>query len=245
MKTNKTTPHIQIQKTSDHDLFTSFTSNSEIDPKHVAQLVKSISSRNLLHINPILVDSKMRIIDGQHRLEAARILKVPIYYIVSDEVDRLDISALNPNQKNWNALDFINFYTIEGKVEFLKLSKFLNAYPNLTISAALTIISSTLTRNTKELKQGSLDIDNLNFAHQIAQALAVLNKKYQHLFIYDSRFPVALARAFQDENFKLDSFIKKIDLNPRAFVRCTTVKETGKMIEEIYNYRASKNTITV
>jgi hypothetical protein len=235
----------QIQKTSDHDLFTSFTANREIDEKHVNQLVKSISSRNLLHINPILVDAKMRIIDGQHRLEAARRLKLDIYYIVSDDVGRLDISKLNSNQKNWNTMDYINFYTIDGKVEFLKLSKFINTYPDLTISAALTIISGNFTRNTKNIKEGVLDVDNINFGHQVAQALAVLNKKYQHLFIYDSRFPVALAKAMNDENFNLDTFMKRIDINPRAFVRCTTIKETGKMIEEIYNYRTSKNKIAV
>jgi len=233
----------QILKTSDHDLFTSFTSNREIDEKHVAQLVKSITSRNLLHINPILVDSKMRIIDGQHRLEAARILKTDIYYIVSDDVDRLDISKLNSNQKNWNAMDYINFWTLEGVPEFLKLSKFLNTYPDLKVSVVLTIISSKFTRNTSATKEGVLDVDNINFGHQVAQALAVLNQKYQHLFIYDSRFPVALGRAMKDDNFSLDTFIKRIDLNPRAFVRCTTTKESYKMIQEIYNYRTSVNKI--
>lgn len=233
----------EIKKTSDYDLFCSFTSNREIDEKHVAQLVRSISSRNLLHINPILVDSNMRIIDGQHRLEAAKILSVEIYYIISDDVDRLDISKLNSNQKNWNTMDFINFYTIEGKPEFLKFSKFVSSYPDITISAALTIVSSKFTRNVKEVKNGILDIDNINFAHQVAQALAVLNKKYQKLFIYDSRFPVALGMAMRTEKFNLDTFINKIDLNPRSFVRCTTTKETFTMIREIYNYRSSANLI--
>lgn len=232
-----------ILKTSDYDLFTTFTSNREIDEKHVAQLVKSIMARNLLHINPILVDSKMRIIDGQHRLEAAQTLKLDIYYIVSDDVDRLDISKLNSNQKNWNTMDYINFYTIEGNVEFLKLSKFINNYPDLTISSVITIISSKFTRNTNDIKSGILDTENINFGHQVAQALAVLMKKYQHLWIYDSRFPVALAKAMKHENFSLDTFISRIDLNPRAFVRTTTTKESCGMIEDIYNYRTRVNSI--
>jgi hypothetical protein len=235
----------EILKTSDYDMFTSFTSNREIDSKHVNKLVKSIQSRDLLSINPILVDSNMRLIDGQHRLEAARILKVEIYYIISNEVTRLDISKLNSNQKNWTTMDYINFYTIEGKVEFLKLSKFLNSYPDITISAALTIVSSTFTRNVTAIKNGQLDVENLNFGHQVAQALAVLNKKYQLFWIYDSRLPVALATAMKDDKFDLDTFIKRIDLNPRAFVRTTTVKESCKMIEEIYNYRTRVNSISV
>jgi mannose/fructose/N-acetylgalactosamine-specific phosphotransferase system component IIB len=235
----------EFLKTSDYDLFISFKSNREIDYKHVAKLVKKIQKRNLLHINPILVDSKMRIIDGQHRVEAARILQVQIYHIVSDDVARDDISMLNSNQKNWSGMDYINFYTVEGKPEFLKFSKFLYAYPDIKISAALTIISGKFTRNTAATKEGILDIENINFGHQVGQALAVLNKKYQHAFIYDSRFPVALVKAMQHKNFSLDTFIKRIDNNPRAFVKCTTTKEAGKMIEEIYNYRTSVKQIEV
>ncbi len=235
----------EILKTSDYDLFSSFTSNREIDEKHVAQLVKSITKKNLLHINPILVDNKMRIIDGQHRLEAARLLKIDIFYILFDDADRQDISKLNSNQKNWNTMDYINFYTIEKRPEFLELSRFISLYPDIPISAILTIVSGKFTRNTTEIKNGVLNIENLDFAHKVAQSLAVLNKRYQHLFIYDSRFPVALAKAMNNENFNLDVFIKRIDQNPRAFVHCLTNKESGKMIEEIYNYRTSVNQIKI
>lgn len=234
-----------ILKTSDYDMFSDFTSNRELDETHVAQLIKSISARNLLHINPILVDSKMQIIDGQHRLEAARRLALEVYYIVSDDIGRLDISKLNSNQKNWNTMDYINFYTVEGNPEFQKLSKFISNYPDLAVSAAITIISSKMRRNTNDIKNGILDTENLNFGHQVAQALAVLMKKYQHLWIYDSRFPVALAKAMKHENFSLDAFISKIDLNPRAFVRTTTTKESCAMIEQIYNYRTRINSIDI
>jgi hypothetical protein len=235
----------EIQKTKDYDLFTSFTSNREVDDKHVDQLVRKIQKKNLLALRPINVDSKMRIIDGQHRLEAAKILSEYIYYLISDDVNQEDISNLNSGQKNWNTMDFINFFTIEGRPEFLKLSKFMNTYPDLTVSSALTLISGTFTRCTQNIRSGVLDVENLEFGREVAEALIILNKKYQHSFIYDSRFPVALAKAMKHENFSLETFIKRIDNNPRAFVRCTTSKESGKMIEEIYNYRTSKNQITV
>ena len=235
----------EIQKTSDYNLFTSFTSNREIDSKHVNRLVRAILSRNLLHINPILVDTQMRIIDGQHRPEAAKILKVPVYYIVCDTLKREDISRLNSNQKNWNTLDFINFYTIEGKIEFLKLSKFINHYPQLSVSAIICIISENHSRNTKSIREGILELDEIEEGHRIAQACIVLHDKYASDFVYDSRFPVAFARALKHENFDLETFIKRIDINPRAFVRCVTIKDSMKMIEEIYNYRVSKNLISL
>jgi hypothetical protein len=236
---------LQIQSTKDYDMFSSFTSNREVDQKHVNGLVLKIRKKNKLPIRPILVDSKLRIIDGQHRLEAARILGTEIYYSVSDNVTQDDIAELNPGQKNWNTMDYINFYSIQGKPEFLKFSKFLSTYPDITISAALSITSGTFTRNSKAIREGDMNVDNIDEGIKVAQALIVLNKKYQHFWIYDSRFPVALAKAMMNECFSLEQFIKKIDINPRAFVRTTTVKESGKMIEEIYNYRNSVNKIEV
>ncbi len=234
----------QILSTKNYDMFSSFTSNREVDQKHVNSLVHKIQKKNLLHIRPMNVDSKMRIIDGQHRLEAAKTLGVDIYYSISDHVSQEDIANLNSNQKNWN-MDYINFYSVQGKAEFLKFSKFLNTYPNITISAALTIISGTFTRNTAAIREGFMNVDNLEQGKKVAEALIILNKKYQHLWIYDSRFPVALAKAMMNECFSLETFIKRIDINPRAFVRTTTVRESGKMIEEIYNYRTSVNKIAI
>src|SRR5258708_17508951 len=37
---------------------------------HVKRLVKSIQTRNLLHLRPIAVDETMAVIDGQHRLRS-------------------------------------------------------------------------------------------------------------------------------------------------------------------------------
>lgn len=91
------------------------------------RLVASIRKRNLLHVNPIVVDKDMRVVDGQHRLEAASILGVEIYYI-EENIDRRDISMLNSNQKNWNAMDYINFYTVEKNSSFIQISSLVNKY---------------------------------------------------------------------------------------------------------------------
>lgn len=71
----------QILKTSSYTRFNSMRGNRKVSERHVRSLVNSISNRNLLAANPILVDEAMNVIDGQHRLEAARKLNTPIYYI--------------------------------------------------------------------------------------------------------------------------------------------------------------------
>lgn len=231
-----------MEQTKDYDQFKDFSSNREVDPKHVKRLVNAISKRNLLHVNPIKVDENMRVVDGQHRLAAARILEVPIYYEKGD-ITRRDISMLNSNQKNWTAMDYINFYTVEKNGAFIQLSGLINHYPEIAISALLILSSSEGRRDLVQLKDGYLDVLNIEHCRKVCDLCRDLFRKFQTRFVFDSRFPLALSVAIQDENFKTETFIEKIEGNPRAFVPCHTKVQYMEMIEEIFNRSLSKNKI--
>lgn len=233
-----------MESTKDYSIFKDFSSNREVDPKHVNKLVAEIKKRNLLSVNPIIVDNDMRVIDGQHRLAAAEKLGVEIFY-VQGEVNRRDISVLNSNQKNWNAMDYINHYTVEKVASFLQLSGLINNHPDIAVSALLTLSNSEGKRNLKQLKDGYLDVLNIEHAKQVCIACENLNKKFQKCFVFDSRFPLAISKAIKQDNFRMDSFIEKIEENPRAFVPCHTKEEYLKMIEEIFNRYLSKNKINL
>ena len=57
-----------IQRTNKYDLFKRIESNREVNPAHLKKIEKSISEKNFLHLYPIIVNERMEIIDGQHRL---------------------------------------------------------------------------------------------------------------------------------------------------------------------------------
>jgi hypothetical protein len=235
-----------MESTKDYSIFKDFTSNREVDHKHVNKLVASIGEKNLLHANPIIVDKFMRVIDGQHRLAAAEKLGVEIFYIVSD-VDRKDISVLNSNQKNWKALDYINFYMLEKVPSFISLAGMLNKYPDMGYSAILSLCSSEGRRNMNELKNGFVDVENIALATEICEYCKYLfnelGEKYR--FVLDSRFPIAVLKAWSAENFQPEKLTEKIMAAPREFVQCHTVKQYLEMIEEIYNRNLSKNKINL
>jgi len=231
-----------MESTKDYSIFKECSSNREVDPKHVNKLVNAIQKRNLLHVNPIVVDEKLCVIDGQHRLAAAKILKVTIYYI-QDHINRKDISMLNSNQKNWNAMDYINFYTIEKVNTFVQLSNLINKYPEMAISALLTLSNSEGRRDIVQLKDGYLDVLAINHAKEVCDFCKELNHRFECEFVFDSRFPLALSKAINTENFRLENLIEKIEGNPRAFVQCHTKKQYLEMIEEIFNRNLSKNKI--
>lgn len=120
-----------IKKTNDYSLFKIVVSNREVDKRHVKKLSESIRRRNLMFIKPILVNDKMQVIDGQHRLEACKQINEPVYYLVVPELNKDDIAILNTAQKNWTMLDFINFYAIEGVPAYREVSKLINRFNEL------------------------------------------------------------------------------------------------------------------
>lgn len=230
-------------QTTEYEIFKDIISNREVDDKHVRKLSRSIEENNLLHLNPIIVDHELRVVDGQHRLEAAKLLQVPIYYIQDNKVTRKAISKLNSNQKNWSTMDYINFYTVEKVVGFSEFSKFLNHNPHLSSSAAISLCAENHNRDILGIKNGFIDVSNITQAYELAEMLDLLNKKFQKDFVYDSKFPIAIDKVRQDRNFSFDTLITKILDNERAFVKCPTIKEYMAMIQEIYNYNLSKNKI--
>lgn len=233
-----------MKSTTDYSIFKEFSSNREVDRRHVNKLVVSIMKRNLLNVNPIVVDMQMRVIDGQHRLAAAEILGVDIFYIEED-INRKDISLLNSNQKNWTAMDYINFYTVEKEFSFLQLSNLINKYPDMAVSALLMLSSSEGRRSLAQLKEGCLDMLAIDFAKEICELCKDLNHRFQKVFVFDSRFPLALGKALKQDNFKIDRLIEQIEAAPREFVPCHTKEQYLDMIEEIYNRSLSKNKINL
>lgn len=159
---------MEILTTTDYDQFKYFVSNREVDKTHVRKLVASIEQKNLMYIRPAIVTDEMYVIDGQHRIEACRLLNVPVYYIVTEGLTKADIAILNTAQKNWTRLDFINFYAIEGKQEYMTFSKLVNRFPFMRVSCLLELVGDH--RKTK-IREGILDVKNLERATQVCEWL--------------------------------------------------------------------------
>lgn len=85
------------KQTTDYSLFKILPFNRPLIPKYIQKLVTSIQEKNTLSYNPLLVNKKMEVIDGQRRLKAAEILSLPIFYLVLDEAGLREIILRNAN----------------------------------------------------------------------------------------------------------------------------------------------------
>ena len=68
---------MEIFRTNKYEIFKQLKGNREVSPKRISKIINSIKEVGYI-INPIIVNEKMEVIDGQGRLEALRILKIQL-----------------------------------------------------------------------------------------------------------------------------------------------------------------------
>jgi hypothetical protein len=181
-----------IQKTANYEMFDTITGNRGLSETHVANLTLSIMKNNLLAQNPILVNEKFQVIDGQHRLAVARNNGLEIYYLVVQGAAIDEVVLLNSSNKAWSIQDYIDSYASRGNENYLWLKNFTSEYV-LNLTQALIFVYGA------DVKWGYTKVKRGDFV------------------VSDEQRRIATERA--DVLWDLRPFIKKKGILPRAFVR--------------------------
>ena len=147
-----------IQQTTDYDQFKNIKANRKLYPFHIANLTTSIMTKNMLSENPIVVNEKMEVVDGQHRLLVAKANKLPIYFMVIPDAGITEVRLLNANNREWSLTDFIDSYVEQGRENYIWLKSFTNQY-TIAISVGLVFIFGQSGRwSTRLVKHGELTV---------------------------------------------------------------------------------------
>ena len=76
---------MKIFTSSDYSIF----KLSTLIDQHYKKVLKSIKENDYTKYQPILVNNKMEIVDGQNRFLACKELGIPFHFIVSDEIKNI------------------------------------------------------------------------------------------------------------------------------------------------------------
>lgn len=99
-----------MKQTTNYSIFKYKPGNRAVNQKHVKKLKESFQKHDFLPSCPIIVDKNMYVIDGQHRLEAAKQLGIAVYYTVETEPDADLLIDLNITQRKWYAIDYVRYF---------------------------------------------------------------------------------------------------------------------------------------
>lgn len=231
-----------IQKTTEYGRFKFSEENRDLDLKHVQELINSITEKNLLSSNPIIVNSKMEIMDGQHRYEAAKFLETTLYFKEDNNFKPNDIARINTVNRKWQLEDYLKHFRSQGNGEYAAIDNFIHQY-NVNIYSAIGLLSGRTAQPNNELvsrfKDGKFVVKDYEHAIHV---LTVRNDfgNYSTDFYKSKMFLNVVSKLVKDPEYNHQKMITQIQNQSRAFVKCTTVIQYLEMLTEIYNYRVRK-----
>ena len=228
-----------MEKTKNYDEFKLREDNrASIDWRHVEKIAASIKERNLLHLRPIQVNARMEVIDGQHRLLAAKRLNVEIYYEVKKELEDDDIIILN-NSKSWCMFDYLNYYSRKNE-NYRKMKEFIEKY-DLKITVALKLFSTRDRHTYAAFKRGEFNY-NQRFMHaEMNNCLETIHYIKTHLgntsFLKASKFWMPLISLVSHKEFDMDKWMNNLQRMVQRIGPRVSQRDYRIMIFDIYNWR--------
>lgn len=227
----------KVYETDDYDLFNFKKENREVDRKKVEKLKNRILEDGR-QLNPIIVNSRFEIYEGQHRFVALSELGWTIKYIIDRNLQISDIRSMNISQNKWSLMDFIHTYSTENE-NYRILEILFKKYSNFgcgTISLALMGDSSDLHRS---VKNGTIVITP-ELLKKAEEKLTWLNNVVGDLNIRPKRpFELTLLRSYDIPQIDRQRLAEKVRERIRDFPFGNS-KTCEKAIQECYNRNLSE-----
>jgi len=230
----------KIIKTTDYDIFKFREDNREaINTSHVKRLAESIKSRNLLELRPICVNADMEIIDGQHRLLAAKSLGVAIYYKQEKTLEAKDIIIMNVSQP-WGQSDYLNYYCKNNYVEYIKLKEFMKKQ-NISLKIALNITMGQKRDGYIKYKMGEYKFNEEDFSNSLEICWNTIDyiKRMNgySLYTHSARFWNALLIMIRHVNFDAQKWLDNLKRMVERFTAKAKKEDYLKLFMDVHNWR--------
>lgn len=239
-----------VYQSDDYSKFKLIDGNRPID--HAKKIIESIKEIGMLW-QPILVNERFEIIDGQGRFLAMKTLKLPIIYIRQDGLTIKEVRYLNKNATNWKVGDYIHSYAVgtDARDSFVNLEVVKKQFPEFSHNIIMRAASEKgiRTNSSGDLKDGSYE--GMYFA-QMNLAIKRLTK-LREIAAYiptNIRFRTALLNAILfceylseiDANFSIEQLADAIKKNINIVPPARNLRDAIENVDYMYNYkRLNKN----
>lgn len=227
----------KINSTTDYDDFKIMHDNRDTSRGHIEALKNAFEEvGNLTSVQPILVNDKMQIIDGQHRFQAAKELGVPVYYTVVPGLGIEEARSMNILHRNWTVEDYAKSYSEEGNPNYIMYNRLKEDYP----FSHSTIIAYTDDGERgksifKSFREGKYEIDDIRESTKRLDALVELREAGG--LTSNRSFARAVLHCLRNPEYSNKHMARKLKLHPQYIRSLTTVEDNLRMLEEIYNFQ--------
>jgi len=256
---NTNTKHTVVMLTKDYAMFKHIAGNRELIEPNIQAIRNQLLDKG--QQQPIIVNERNEIIDGQHRLEACKRLKMPVQYIKRAGANLDDVISTNIVGKKWSLMDYINRFAVEGKTDYIKLQKFIIEAKDYGFapSTAVKIAQGSNTNDSfymyedgvirrgrehkaskplyhvgDAIKRGGFKMPN---ADDAKKRLQQIHEFKDFSFYNKATFVNAIMQCMRIKEMDFDRLMKSARKYQRLFTNEASTENFVKMFEEVYNWR--------
>ncbi|MFT8392788.1 MAG: ParB/RepB/Spo0J family partition protein [Liquorilactobacillus ghanensis] len=221
-----------VFKTDDLGIFqlSKFNRTVVLSPKMIQQAEEGL-------ISPIIVNENFVVIDGQHRLAAAKKAKKAIEYIVKPGLDEHDIVRMNTIQRKWSIKDYIEAFGNQGNKQYVELANLINKkYSDISSTVSIATGKLGVGKPNKEIKEGKFTFFNYEKTVEFLELYKTFRSKTR--IPKKSHMAISLFKIFQHPKIDFDRLIAKTistGLNEDLKVRTLNTTEYTKLLLDTYN----------
>ena len=233
-----------VESTRNYEKFKTHRFNRGICFLALSQLIDNIKEENALFAHPIIVDSDWFVIDGQHRLEAAKKLELPIYYIVTDDISDRHVLGANVNQRPWTVTEIIKYYAnAEKKPDYIDLLRYMNEL-DLKPKGVLGLLGGYSGRTVMmKVKKGTflmpnneIDINSVASTYSRLREFVQKRKITPRTMFSSSQFTRALNFLVTNSDFSEEMFFLKLEKRWFHLLPQPNHKSWYRLLLSIYNF---------
>ena len=234
-----------IQQSIDYAKFKLHPKNRKIRPNNLERIQNSMQIKNLF--NPILVNEKYEIIDGNHRFSSWKNLNLPILFIIVEGYGVTEMQTLNLNKSDWNHDDYLDLYVKEEVKDYIKFKNIKDKY-ELNFSDLIHIIDILSGKKiigenklSRIFDEGKLSV---NWYDKIEDFLNELSLFDKYNFSRHTSFVRAFLKLYTEKFYDKKYIRYRIDICDNKLKgegRKSTILEYGKFIAESLYTSKQKN----
>lgn len=229
----------KVIETKEYGKFKFLTSNREQSRGHIETLKAAFQEiGNLTRVQPILVNEKMQIIDGQHRFTAAQELDQPIFYTVYPGLGVVEARSMNILHRNWKADDYARSYALSGYKSYRQYLGLKEDY-GFGHSVILAYVENIWgkSRLFKDFREGNFVMQDIDKAVDRLENLSEAVDKAP--IMAKKPLAISLLRFMQSEEYNHTLMLKKLEKYGYKLVKVDDVETNLRQLEDIYNHGVS------
>lgn len=233
-----------IHVTTNYRLFNKSSDNRPLDPKKHKRLYESMQKYGFIPDYPVIAiraaDGNLELKEGQHRLQAAESLGLPVYW-TETKID-FDIGLVNDTQKPWQTIDYARKHASNGLKVYQDGIDFAEQY-KIPIGTAFALLGGTTSFGNVEpqYKSGTFKIKDKPYADMVATVYSSISNM-SSAGIKKQTFIEACMKVCRVSGFDPKRLISGAELCREKLVNYGTCDGFLTMLEEVYNFkRFAKN----